>query len=591
MTADDAVGAAAGEPGWGSDVVADLLRATGVPYIALNPGASFRGLHDSLVNHLGGDRPRMLMCLHEEHAVALAHGYAKVTGEPLAVALHSNVGLMHASMAIYNAWADRVPVLIVGATGPVDAAKRRPWIDWIHTAADQAALVRPFVKWDDQPMSVEATAEALARAWDVTRTPPQAPTYVVLDAAVQEQRLTAPVAIPAITTGPVRDVPAASPESVRRAVDMLVAARRPAVLMGRVSRDVEDWHRRVRLVEALGARVLTDLKAGAAFPTRHPAHVPGPSFFLSGHGRDVLADADAVLSLDWVDLAGTLAQAPTEHLRQVISAGLDHHLHNGWSKDHQGRVHADVTLPTIPDVAVEQLLAELGDDRAPTLGSRGAQETATSAPKTVTAATDDGVRLTDLARDLRAAVADTPTCLVRLPLGWDGGDWDFDHPLDYLGYDGGGGIGSGPGMLVGAALALKGTDRLPVGVLGDGDYLMGVQALWTAAHDDIPLLAVVSNNRSYFNDEVHQERVARVRGRDETRRWVGQRIDDPAPDLAALARAQGLEGIGPITKAGDLPDALESAVALVRAGRPVVLDVVVEPGYSPAMSSGVVREG
>jgi thiamine pyrophosphate-dependent acetolactate synthase large subunit-like protein len=521
--------------------------------------------------------------------VALAHGYAKVTGEPLAVALHSNVGLMHASMAIYNAWADRVPVLIVGATGPVDAAKRRPWIDWIHTAADQAALVRPFVKWDDQPMSVEATAEALARAWDVTRTPPQAPTYVVLDAAVQEQRLTEPVELPAITTGPVRDVPAASPESVRRAVDTLVAARRPAVLMGRVSRDVDDWHRRVRLVEALGARVVTDLKAGAAFPTRHPAHVPGPSFFLSGHGRDVLADADVVLSLDWVDLAGTLAQAPTEHPRQVVSSGLDHHLHNGWSKDHQGRVHADVTLPTTPDVAVEQLLAELGDDRAPALGSRGAPDTATSAPETQTAATDDSIRLTDLARELRVAVADTPTCLVRLPLGWDGDDWDFEHPLDYLGYDGGGGIGSGPGMLVGAALALKGTDRLPVGVLGDGDYLMGVQALWTAAHDEIPLLAVVSNNRSYFNDEVHQERVARVRDRDESRRWVGQRIDDPAPDLAALARAQGLEGIGPITKAGDLPDALQSGVALVRAGRPVVVDVVVEPGYSPAMSSGVVR--
>jgi thiamine pyrophosphate-dependent acetolactate synthase large subunit-like protein len=590
MTADDALGAAAGAPGWGSDVVADLLRATGVPYIALNPGASFRGLHDSLVNHLGGDRPRMLMCLHEEHAVALAHGYAKVTGEPLAVALHSNVGLMHASMAIYNAWADRVPVLIVGATGPVDAAKRRPWIDWIHTAADQAALVRPFVKWDDQPMSVEATAEALARAWDVTRTPPQAPTYVVLDAAVQEQRLTGPVNPPAVTAGPVRDVPAASPESVRRAVEVLDAAQRPVVLMGRVSRGVDDWHRRVRLVEALGARVVTDLKAGAAFPTRHPAHVPGPSFFLSEPGRDALAEADAVLSLDWVDLAGTLAQARTEQRRQVVSVGLDHHLHNGWSKDHQGRVHADVTLPTTPDIAVKQLLSELGD-RTPAAGTRRSPEPSTTAATGEAAATDDTVRLTDLARELRTAVTGTPTCLVRLPLGWDGDDWDFEHPLDYLGYDGGGGIGSGPGMLVGAALALKGPDRLPVGVLGDGDYLMGVQALWTAAHDEVPLLAVVSNNRSYFNDEVHQERVARVRGRDESRRWVGQRIDDPAPDLAALARAQGLEGIGPITKAGDLPDALRSAVALVRAGRPVVVDVVVEPGYTPAMSSGVVREG
>jgi thiamine pyrophosphate-dependent acetolactate synthase large subunit-like protein len=176
-----------------------------------------------------------------------------------------------------------------------------------------------------------------------------------------------------------------------------------------------------------------------------------------------------------------------------------------------------------------------------------------------------------------------------LPLGWNGDDWDFDHPLDFLGYDGGGGIGSGPGMLVGAALALQGSGRLPVAVLGDGDYLMGVQALWTAARYDIPLLAVVANNRSYFNDEVHQERVANARGRDASRRWIGQRIDDPAPDIAGLARAQGLEGIGPITELADLPGAVDKALEYLHAGRPVVLDVVVEAGYSAAMSAGLVR--
>src|SRR6476646_11888836 len=150
--------------GFGSDVVADALRATDIPYIALNPGASYRGLHDSLVNFLGNERPQMLLCLHEESAVAIAHGYAKASGRMMGVVLHSNVGLMHGSMAIFNAWCDRVPMLILGATGPWDAAKRRPWLDWIHTASDQGALVRDYTKWDNQPGSVAAAYEALLRA-------------------------------------------------------------------------------------------------------------------------------------------------------------------------------------------------------------------------------------------------------------------------------------------------------------------------------------------------------------------------------------------------------------------------------------------
>lgn len=576
--------------GWGSDVAADVLRATGAPFLALNPGASFRGLHDSVVNHLGNQDPRMLLCLHEEHAVALAHGYAKVSGQPLAVALHSNVGLMHAAMAIYNAWCDRVPVFIVGATGPLDAATRRPWIDWIHTSADQAALVRPFIKWDDQPGSVQAVADSLARAWEICRTPPCGPTYVVLDVGLQEQRLVSPIRLPHLRTGPVPDQPAASASSLARALDLLTAAQRPVVLMGRVSRLEDEWDRRVRLVEALGARVVTDLKAGAAFPSSHPAAVPGPAFFLSAAGQEALTTADAVLALDWIDLAGTLAQAPTSAPRPVVNASLDAQLLNGWSKDGQARAEVAVTLPAAPDQAVRQLLEALGDQPVPTRAAidEPMAEAGTTTPRPEAQA--GALLLGDLAEELRRALEGTPTCLVRLPLGWDGDAWPFEHPLDYLGYDGGGGIGSGPGMLVGAALALRGTDRLPVAVLGDGDYLMGVQALWTAASEGIPMLAVVSNNRTYFNDEVHQEKVASVRGRDVARRWVGQRIDDPAPDLAGLARAQGLDGFGPVTTRAELIDALKQGIDLVREGRPVVIDVVVQTGYSRAMASGLARD-
>lgn len=565
---------------WGSDAIVDLLKATGAPWIALNPGASFRGVHDSLVNYAGDDAPGMLVCLHEEHAVAIAHGWAKITGTPMIVALHSNVGLMHASMAIYNAWCDRIPMLIIGATGPLDAAVRRPWIDWIHTSSDQPAIVRNFVKWDDTPTSVPATLESLARAWDITRTSPKAPTYVVMDAAVQEERLTGTVQMPQVSRGPSVDQPSASRQSLDRAAALLSKARRPVILAGPGNRDEASWERRVRLAEALGARVITDLKAGIMFPMTHPAHVEGSGFFLGSHGKDVLQDADVVLALNWTDLAGTLKQAEVYDV-PVVSATLDPLLANGWSKDHQARPETTVWLPADPDDAVESLLARLP------AGEPLERRPQTLEPLPVDAET---ITLSILARALQLNLADENPTFARLPLGWDGDSWAFDHPLSYLGYDGGGGIGSGPGMAVGAALALKETDRLAVSVIGDGDYLMGVQALWTAANQRIPMLMVVANNRAYFNDVVHQERVASIRSRDVSRKWIGQQIDDPAPDLAGLARAQGLVGYGPISDITELNDVLAKAVAEVRSGASVVVDVVIDPGYAPAMTAGLVRE-
>ncbi len=215
------------DPQFGSDVIAETLRALDLRYIALNPGASFRGLHDSLVNFLGNRDPQLLLCLHEEHAVAIAHGYAKVTGRAIGVAVHSNVGLFHATMAIFNAWCDRMPVVILGATGPVDAAKRRPWIDWIHTARDQGAIVRGYVKWDDQPASPAAAREALLRAAAIAHTAPAGPVYVNLDAELQEAPLSAP--LPPITfsryASPMPD--AASADGVRRAAALLAAAEQP----------------------------------------------------------------------------------------------------------------------------------------------------------------------------------------------------------------------------------------------------------------------------------------------------------------------------------------------------------------------------
>ena len=568
---------------WGSDAIADMLRVMDIPYVLLNPGASFRGLHDSIVNHLGNEKPQMVVVLHEEHAVAIAHGYAKVTGKPLIAILHSNVGLMHGSMAIFDAWVDRVPVIVLGATGPVDAAKRRPWIDWIHTAQDQAALVRNFIKWDAQPASVASAQEALLRARQIATTAPQGPVYVCFDAALQESKLAERPVVP----DPARYLapPQARPsdETVMAAADMLSKARRPVILMGRVSRSEQGWAERIQLAETLNAEVLTDLKIGAAFPTDHRLHAAPSGAFLSPAAQAVLREADVVLSLDWLDLSGTLKQAWGDMPvgSKIIQVSVDHYSHNGWSMDHQGLPPVDLFLLSEPEPAVTLLNRHVVPRSTPAPVKRALPLAAVAAPGSMTGTT--------LAATLRSAVGDQKICLMRLPLSWSGEMWDFRHPLDFLGYDGGGGIGSGPGMSIGSALALKGTDRLPVAVIGDGDYMMGVNALWTAANARIPMLVVVCNNRSFFNDELHQERVARERGRPVENRWIGQRISNPPPDLGMMARGQGLTGIGPIEDAVELARVLADALVAVQNGATVVVDVVVQTGYSPAMTAGLTR--
>jgi len=569
-------------PGFGSDVVADALRALDISYIALNPGASYRGLHDSLVNYLGNERPQLLLCLHEESAVAIAQGYAKVTGRAMAAAVHSNVGLMHATMAVFNAWCDRMPIVVLGATGPVDATKRRPWIDWIHTARDQGALVRGYTKWDDQPASPVAAREAVLRAGWIANTAPQGPTYVNLDASMQEAKLAEPV-LPIDAQRympPVESAP--STEAIKRAVKLLRAAKRPVILAGRVSRSLEAWNERVQLAERLTARVVTDLKVAAAFPTDHPLHAGAPGgTVLAPEAVAAIRAADVILSLDWVDVAGTFEHCGGDVVGKVVQVSIDHRLHNGWSMDYQGLPPVDVMIDCEPHAAVSALLAALG------LGEpRALAKSTHEFPKLA----EGKLTVDHLADALRRAVDDRPTTLTHLSLSWNGASWPFRHPLDYIGSNGGGGVGGGPGISVGAALALKGSGRLAVAICGDGDFMMGCSALWTATHYNIPLLIVVANNRSFFNDELHQERVARVRNRPIENRWVGQRISEPEIDLAGIARAQGAQGFGPVTKATNLGAAFAKAIAAVEAGAVAVVDVRVEPGYAAAVTAAMTRK-
>ena len=571
--------------GFGSDVVAETLRALDIPYVALNPGASYRGLHDSIVNYLGNQKPQMLLCLHEEAAVAIAQGWAKVTGRAMAAVVHSNVGLMHATMAIFNAWCDRMPVVILGATGPVDADKRRPWIDWIHTARDQGALVRDYTKWDDQPASPAAARESLLRAAWIANTAPQGPVYVNLDAEMQEAKLAdalppidAARFMPQVLTAPARGL-------VQLAAAKLRAAKNVVILAGRASRDVACWNDRVALAEALNARVITDLKIGASFPTDHALHLGAPSNLVpDAEGLKALAEADAILSLDWVDLAGALKTAKALATKaQVIQVSLDHHSHNGWSMDHQALPPVDLFISADADATASALLDAIAPEAKPAARTPAGFP---PAPKL----SQESLTVEHLAYALRDAAGDKPVSLSHLPLSWNGAWWPSRHPLDYLGSDGGGGIGGGPGIAVGAALALKESNRLPIAICGDGDFLMGVTALWTAAHYRIPLLLVVANNRSFFNDELHQERVARMRNRPVENRWIGQRMSDPEIDLAAMARAQGAQGFGPVTRSQDLPEIFRKAIAAVESGAVAVVDVRVEPGYAPVTTAAMSRQ-
>ncbi|KZB67206.1 thiamine pyrophosphate-binding protein [Thalassospira sp. MCCC 1A02491] len=569
---------------WGSDLIAEMLRALDVEFVALNPGSSFRGLHDSLVNHLGNEDPRMLLCLHEEHTVAIAHGWAKVTGRPMAAIVHANVGLMHATMSIYNAWCDRVPVLVFGATGPVDAAERRPWIDWIHTSRDQAALVRPYVKWDDQPASLPASLEAMIRGATIAKTAPMAPVYVCFDVSVQEEEITEPAKLPDVSRFALPAPTAPSRETLVELHTLLQTAKSPVFLMGRVSRSGEDWGRRVALAEKFNARVLTDIKLGAAFPTDHPLHAGAPGFFMSPDGAKVLNEADLIVSFDWVDVAGTLKQAGSSaEAAKLVQLSLDHQLHNGWSMDHQAAVRADLHIASEPDVVIKALCKEARISATAAPANLPAKCTGKVADETAPLDVDS------LAAALGDALSEDVVSLVRLPLSWGGDLWHFRHPLDYLGYDGGAGIASGPGMLVGAALALRDTDRLPVAVLGDGDFLMGVSAFWTAARYGIPFLAIIANNRSFYNDEIHQEKVAISRGRPVENKWIGQHIGGPDIDLAAMARAQGIMAFGPVSTAAELKYVIKEGLAAVKAGQAVVIDARITPGYTKAMSAGMTR--
>ena len=311
----------------------------------------------------------MLLCLHEEAAVAIAHGYAKVTGKAMAAAVHSNVGLFHATMAIFNAWCDRMPMLILGATGPVDAMKRRPWIDWIHTAADQGAIIRNFTKWDDQPASAgRGPRVGAARLLDVEHRAVRPDLHQSRRRGAGGQARRAAAADRRQALHAAGGAAVRPPSWSRRRPTCCSAPRSPLILAGRVSRKEDDWNRRVQLAEALDARVTTNLKIGAAFPTDHPLHI-GFAGDLRDRRRDRGDEGRRRHPQSRLGRSRRHVQGGAARRRPatIIQVSLDQNLHNGWSMDYEGLPPVDLFIPAETDATVAALLAR---DRQPTPSRR-----------------------------------------------------------------------------------------------------------------------------------------------------------------------------------------------------------------------------
>jgi thiamine pyrophosphate-dependent acetolactate synthase large subunit-like protein len=572
---------------WGSDIAAQMLRRFGIPFISLNPGASYRGFHDSLVNHLGNENPGIILCLHEDHSVAIAHGYAKATGEPMACVLHSNVGLLHGMMGLFNAWCDRAPMLVLGATGPVAAEKRRPWIDWIHTSRDQGAYIRSIIKWDDQPTSADALVESLVRGNLLTRAAPTAPVYICLDAGFQETRLDKEPEWPDVKRFAPPKPSRPSRESLEEAVALLSNAKRPLIMFGRGSRRDEFWRPRIRLAERLGACVFTDLKQGAAFPTDHAAHYTQPFNVLGNDARTLMCEADAIIALDWADLGGALRQAKNagKVTAKIISATLDQNLHTGANMEYQALPTVDVLMASTGDVVVAELNAALGEGRKDPWKAK--------VPPKARQANGGALTMEHIAKTLRDQFNDPDNVtFCTLARGWPFDIWPLQNGMAYLGKDGGGGLGSGPGISVGSALALHHhfPGRYAISMLGDGDFCMGVSAIWSAVKHRIPLLVLINNNRSYFNDELHQDGVARTRGREVKNRWIGLRMEDPVPDIAKFAEAQGAVGIGPVKNPAEADAAIAKGVDVLKKGGVCVIDFHVDPPADRQANHGLCHQ-
>ena len=570
-----------------SDAMVEVLYKLNVDYVFLVPGSSYRGLHDSLVNFGRNTKPKIVLCVHEQIAVSMAHGYAKASGRIGVCILHDLVGLMNGSMGVYNAFADGAPVLILGGSGPLDPADRR-WIDWIHCASTQSDLVKHYTKWTEEPTTAQWHLDAIAKAYRYAMSAPRGPVYVTLDCGIQEQLIEETWQLPnldyykpAPPIGPNMDI-------LKKAAAALMGAKLPLIVGGRVGLSADAAAPLIELVEMLGATYIDD-NGFVAFPTGHNQNVSGD--------KSILNEADVILALDCRDVASLLdgythvkerlGSGAVRDGRTVINMSLHDVFPQSWSYISGKQAPIDLQLqcePIFGMTCLLNLIREMAKDDTAFLESVvrktliAAKRHSVTRARQVNAVEEHSraaqIHPSKMVAEVWEAVKEKNWILaMRNQASFPDGVWQFPGAGSYLGTNGGGGVGYGPGAAAGAAIACRDSGRFCVAIMGDGDFIMSAGAIWSAVNNAAPMLLIINNNTTWGNDEKHQVQVAIDRGRPVENAGIGQRMDAPEIDHAAIARGFGAWAAGPIHEPGKLRAALAEAVQQVEKGLVAVVDV------------------
>ncbi len=575
----------------GADFMVDVLKSLDFDYIFANPGSSFRGLQESFINYGKNTKPEWITCCHEESSIAMAHGYFKIAGKPILCMAHGTVGLQHASMAIYNAYADRVPVyLILG--NEQEIAFRRSDVEWAHSVQDAAAMVRDFTKWDDSPQSLGHFAESAVRAYKVMMTPPMEPVVICANGELQEEPMPEEdrrtLKVPRLV---IPSPPAGDANAVVEAAKMLVAAENPVIVAGRVARTPNGVALLVELAEALQAGVL-DRKFRMNFPSRHPLFNVGS-----------VATADVVLGLEVPDFwNATHAQTPINRMgmtsRPTTKAGAKlititaGDLFSRSNYQDFGRytevdlaiaADAEATLPSLIEACKRLITADrkrVIDERGRKLAEEHKRNRDRDFEQAAVGWDASPITTARLSAELWNAVRKEDWSLVSdttFVSWWPLRLWDFDKHYQFIGGHGAYGVGYGAPAAVGAALANRKYGRISVNIQCDGDLNYAPGVLWTAAHHKIPLLSVMHNNRGYHQEHMFLQDMASRAGRGIENTGIGVDLTEPNINYAMLAKAYGMYSSGPIDNPKDLGPAIKAALEVVKKGEPALVDVVTQP--------------
>jgi len=561
----------------GSDLMVQTLRDLGIEYAAANPGSSFEGFQESVINYGNPPnvRPEWITALHEESAVTMAHGYGKAEGKPMLAALHGTIGIQHAAMSIYQAYYDRVPVVMVAGND----------VDFIpaHTAIDMAGMVRSYTKWDAEPKTVEDALVAIQRAYNEAITPPLGPTLVVLSSEIQ--KINSPnVQIPVYKPPQFPTIDGTQAKEIAKG---LLAAQTPRLEVGRL-RTPAGVKRAVELAELVGACTSTAATQGPmSFPQRHPLCGPGAS-----------TTYDYALGLETggaqasITGPGLKEIAPLRDTAHIEFGGIMTPGRGGFAGRREKSAtpilaDAEASLPLI----IAEVNRQLTPDQKARIQDRSARHGRANHDAHVAAleqAVDRAkagwnaspVSTARIYAELWPLIMNEDWCLAS-PSNFSGGHnvqlWEHNKPYSYLGGQGAGGMGYGAPASMGAGLAAKARNRIVINVQTDGDMNYAPGVLWSAVHHKLPVLTVMHNNRAWHQEYMFIQYMAGVRGRGAERAAIGNVLRDPFIDYAKMAAGYGMAGEGPIYDPTKLSAALKRGVASVKRGEPYMIDVITEP--------------